>query len=292
MKKILVIAGGRVEKKLAGFVETGSSLGISLTCASFADLEFSWETIGDVLVSGLPVSSFDVIYIRMVGKRLEQASILVDYAKKHNIRLVDRVYQKAQVLPSTVSKALEMKLLIEGGVSIPRTYFGSVQNIFNKAEKLFGFPYVVKSTSGRRGRDAWSPEDENEAYQLFTRLKRQEKEGKAFFAQEFIPCVQRDRIFVLGGKVLAGITMPTKWRKRVGLQEGEKGAIKVSASDGELAIAAANAVGLEICGVDIIHDQMGKSYVIEANAAPSWKAVTKYCGISVEEEIIKYLGNS
>ncbi|OGM78679.1 hypothetical protein A2366_01910 [Candidatus Woesebacteria bacterium RIFOXYB1_FULL_33_9] len=60
----------------------------------------------------------------------------------------------------------------------------------------------------------------------------------------------------------------------------------------DLALKSAKAVDLNICGVDIlINSKTNETYVIEANAAPSWKLINKYCGVVVEDEIIKYLSS-
>jgi ribosomal protein S6--L-glutamate ligase len=71
---------------------------------------------------------------------------------------------------------------------------------------------------------------------------------------------------------------------------GEKGKIEVTDELKELALLSAKAVSLDIAGIDILkEDKTGKLYVIEANAAPSWKAMAKDTGINIEREILKYL---
>ena len=38
-----------------------------------------------------------------------------------------------------------------------------------------------------------------------------------------------------------------------------------------------------------IRDATGNLFVIEVNAAPSWKLIEKDCGVNVEEELLKFL---
>jgi len=60
----------------------------------------------------------------------------------------------------------------------------------------------------------------------------------------------------------------------------------------EMAVKAAKTVDLDISGVDIlVEDATDKLYVIEANAAPSWKLIAKDCGVNVEKEILKFLAS-
>ena len=118
------------------------------------------------------------------------------------------------------------------------------------------------------------------------RLKKEQfKLGKFYFAQEFIPNAKRARLLVIGDRVVGGILRQTKWNK----DETKVTLNPVPEDMAKLAIQATNAVGLEICGVDLLVDEDKKLYVIEANAAPSWKLINKYCSVSVENEIIKYL---
>lgn len=299
MKKILVITGGSV-KKLEQFRQASKNLKLDVTLASFGDLEFfSGERKGEFVlrIGERDVADFAVIYIRLVGKRLEDASLLVDYAKQKGIKLVDRIYQESHLLPPTLSKSLELKKLIEAGIRIPKTLFGSISAIAEKGEELLGFPFVIKGTQGRKSREAWAPKDAEELIDLISTLKEEEKEGKRFFAQKFIEGSQRTRVLVVSGRVLGAITRPTKWRTRFlpkidgQYPEPEKGQVKpVPKEDSEIALAATRAVSLDIAGVDIIHnDATGRPYILEVNAAPRWEAFKKDTGIHVEEEILKFL---
>lgn len=297
-KKILVIVGGSI-KKIERFKDVAIRLGLDVTLASFSDLNYTSFGESNHLnlhVNDREISSFDIIYFRMIGKRIEDASLLAQYCKKHGIRIVDSVYTQELLLPSSIAKSIEVKKLIEANVAIPRTIYGSSNLIIEKSRREFGYPYVVKSTSGRKARDAWlidSAEKEKEVEKI---LIDKENAGLRFFGQEFVAASQRERVLVIGGKALAAITRPTKWRKRIanGLTEnpeGIKDQIKPIPTEYiNLAEKAIKAVDLEIAGVDILKDDIsGRLLVLEVNAAPSWKLIEKDCNIAVEEEILKFL---
>ena len=116
-------------------------------------------------------------------------------------------------------------------------------------------------------------------------------------AQEFIKASQRIRVFVVGGKAIAAITRPTRWRRRFiakvngEFPEGRREALlPVPQEDADLAVSAANALDVDIAGVDVIHeDSTGKAYVLEVNSAPRWESITKDTGVNVEREILLYL---
>lgn len=299
-KKILILAGGPVSK-LEPFVAAAYKLGMSqVVCASLYDLNYySDGTTSDlsIKIGDKDIAEFEMIYLRVVGKRLEIASVLVDYARKHGVRLVDQIYNEPQMMPSTISKAMEMKMLAESGIPIPRTYFGSLDMIRKNAESLLGFPFVIKGTVGRKARTVWSPQTKEELDKLISELRPLERQGANYFAQKLIPAENRARVLVVGGEVIGAITRPTKFRKRFiqavngEYPEGEKKTfVDVPENYAELAIKTAAAAKLDVCGVDILHeDGTDNLYIIEANAAPAWKLIEKHVGVSVEGKILEFL---
>lgn len=299
-EKILIVTGGPISK-LDGFSEPSKNLNIDVTLASFYDLEYT--SVGgnglSLKIQGIDIKEFQKIYIRLVGKRLEDATLIVNYAHQKGIKLIDRVYGHSLLVPSTLSKALELKKLIEAGIPLPPTYFGSLRLIKEKAPGLLGFPYVIKSTSGKKARDAWLVENSENFDALFDDLRVREKEGIRFFAQSLVKASQRVRVLTVGEKVLGAITRPTKWRKHFAIRkdgiipEGVKESlIPVPQNYSDLALMAAKAAELDIAGVDIlVEDENQKLWVIEANAAPSWNLIKKDAGVDVETEILKFLHN-
>lgn len=297
-KKILIIAGGGA-RHLEPFLEAGKRLGVPVRTASFSQLSCSFSDGFVVRVADLDIASFNVVYIRLVGRRLEDATLLANYAKRHGVRLVDRVYEDSLLMPLTLAKSVETQRLLAAGIPMPLTFFAKLSVIREKGEELLGFPFVIKSTSGKQGKEVWLPKTREELIKLIGELGELEKKGKRFLAQKFIRASQRNRLFVVGERIIAGITRPTKWRKRFiekvngEYPEGKKELlVPLPTDDVELALKAAKAVSLEIAGVDIIYeDKTGEAYVLEVNSAPRWEAVSKNAGISVEEEIVKYLAS-
>jgi len=300
-KKILILTGGP-RKKLDGFLEPIKKLGLDVFLASFNNINFFADNSANKLsikIEDSDLSDFDLIYIRVVGKRLEDATLVVNYAKEKGIKVVDGLYEESLFIPSSITKAMEMKKLADNGISMPPTYFGSLALIGENAAKLLGMPYVIKSTSGKKARDVWLVKNDDEFEELYNTLIEREKEGVCFFAQSLVASSQRVRVLVVGEKALGAITRPTKWRKTfIEKQNGEfpegirESIFPVPEKYSELAIRATKATGLDISGVDILED--GKThnlYVIEANAAPSWNLIKKDCRIDVEEEILKFLSS-
>jgi ribosomal protein S6--L-glutamate ligase len=298
MCNILILVGGGI-KHIKAFKEAGDKLGVNVDCVSFAKLEY---TTGrdklKILADGKDITDYDVVYLRLVGKRYEAAALVVHYCRGNNVRLVDRTYEMDGIIRVPLAKSLETKLLVDAGMPVPKTYFGRMKMIAEKAPELFGFPFVIKGTTGKQGHAVWSPRNREELDVLVNEFTPMERRGEArYLAQEFIKSSQRNRIFVIGEKVIAGITRPTRWRKRFiekvngEFPEGKKESLhSVPKEDAEIAIASAKALGIEIGGADILtDDKTGKKYVLEVNSAPRWVAIAKDTGINIEEEIVKYL---
>lgn len=293
MKKILILTSGLV-KKLDGFVDASKDLDLEVHLGSFYEISYD-SNYAKVRFQEHDLADYDLIYFRLVGKSLETAALVAEYAKLKGVKLIDDVYEKPHVLVTSVSKYLEYYKLSDK-VTIPPTYFARVSRIRRLCGTKLGYPYVVKSTSGRKARDVWYVDKSSEE-EIFTELRSREIRGDKFFAQVYIPSSTRIRILVIGDRAVAGIIQPSKYVKKVkeGITDDERNALKSGFSEvptklGEIALRAAQAVDLNISGVDILKDEKsGKLYVIEANAAPAWKLINKYCGINVESEILKYL---
>lgn len=294
MKKILILISGK-KRSLTAFRLSQRDLNIGLTTASFDDVYYDSDSGELFIKGGIKISDFDVIYFRLVGKSLETASLVANYAKEKRIKIVDRIYTKSQVFPVTQSKAQELKYLADAKVIIPKTFFGSLAEIAKKGPAKFGFPFVIKSTSGKRGREVYSPKNARDLKKLLSLLTKDEKQGKSFFAQEYINCTKRIRVLIVGGKIVGSISQLTKWRKRVSgywPREDEKKIEKfvLNKKLEKLSLSAASAVGIDVAGVDILIDEKtGKYFVIEVNAAPSWELIKKYCKVNVEYEILKFI---
>lgn len=313
MKKILILVGGGV-KHLKPFSKAGDRLGVQVITASFSQLEYSTDDCA-LKIYGEDLKNFDVIYFRLVGKRLEDAILVAHYAIENKIPLVDRIFARGPLAKAPLKKSLETLLLVRAGIPLPRTIFGSLALLSNKAPQLFGFPFIIKGTYGKQGHAVWLVKDKGGLEEIKGRLESLEKEGKRFLAQEFIKITERTRVFVIGNRAIGSVALPTKWKKYVkglmGIRETplrrrlparlpaggpptkwDEYNERNNKFEHVFAVKAAQTLGIDIAGVDIIRDEeTGKFYVLEVNSAPRWAKFKKETGTKVEEEILKYLSS-
>lgn len=297
-KRILVIVGGGT-RHLAPFVAYAKKQKVSLQIASFAKLSYNIGKEGEqrLLAGRRDIGEFDLIYIRLAGKRIEDASLLVKCASAKGIKIVDRFWQKRFLTRLPFPKSLELKILAEAGIPIPPTMFAKLAVIAQRAALTFGLPFVIKGTLGKQGNGVWSPRNKKELHRLCRQLLGREKLGARFVAEPFIRASQRNRILVIGNRAVAAITRPTRWRRRFvkkvngEYSPGTRAVLSpIPKNDAVLAVRAARALGVDIAGVDIIHeDSTGDTYVLEVNSAPAWHQIKRDTGIAVEEEILRFL---
>src|SRR5262249_19225738 len=98
--------------------------------------------------------------------------------------------------------------------------------------------------------------------------------------------------FVLGGRVLTAMRRHAQggWRTNVA-QGGRAEVVRVGPAEAELALSAADAVGAEVAGVDLLPAPGGAWFVIEVNAVPGWRALARVTGVDVAAELLRFFAS-
>jgi len=108
--------------------------------------------------------------------------------------------------------------------------------------------------------------------------------------QKFLPNPGEDiRVFIVNGEVVAAMkrrAAPNEWRSNIHMG-GIGIAHKPSTQESETAIKAAEAVEIEIAGVDLITVEH-QPYVIEVNASPGFRGLLSATGINAANNIADY----
>ena len=113
-----------------------------------------------------------------------------------------------------------------------------------------------------------------------------------FLVQEFIDEAKGAdvRCFVVGGRVVAAMKRQApKGDFRSNLHRGgtAKG-VRASSAEQEVAVRAAQVLGLGVAGVDLIRSNRGP-LVLEVNASPGLEGIEEASGVDVASEIIRYV---
>jgi tetrahydromethanopterin:alpha-L-glutamate ligase len=198
------------------------------------------------------------------------------------------VWNDARAIERCVDKSMTSFLLGQAGVPTPPTWTmesGDLARAFVEREAPRG-PLVLKPLFGAQGRGLRlirRPED----------LPAPEAIAGVYYLQRFQANGAEDftdyRLFVLHGRVIgAMMRRASTWITNV-KQGGQPLAIAPDAKMERLAIAAAEAVGAKIAGVDVLVAADGGPTVLEVNSMPAWSGLQKVSRRNIAEAIASAL---
>jgi RimK family alpha-L-glutamate ligase len=138
-------------------------------------------------------------------------------------------------------------------------------------DPVFETPFVVKPRYGSWGRDVLRCDTPHELDETLDRVRRLGWfESTGGVVQRLVEPRGYDlRIVVAGGKVVGAIKRVAargEWRTNVALG-GHREPVYPPAEACELALAAADAIGGDLVGVDLLPDESGSWTIIEVNGA-------------------------
>ena len=188
------------------------------------------------------------------------------------------------------SKLRALQLLSRRGVGLPVTGFAhDVHNTRQLIQLVGGAPVVVKLLEGTQGRGVVLAETVKAAESVidaFIELKAD------FLVQEFIKEAGGSdvRCFVIGKKVVAAMerkSAPGEFRSN--LHRGGTAVLtKLTPLERRTAIKAAQTMGLNVAGVDILRSSRGP-LVMEVNSSPGLRGIEESTGVNVAAKIIQFI---
>jgi len=240
-------------------------------------------TGGGVSNTGLPLGEVRAVLPRIIpGGSLEQIIYRVDTLH----RLAEdgvRVMNTARAIERTVDKAWTSAILARGGLLTPETVVCERPEEAFEAFRQMG-DVVVKPLFGSMGLGMSRVSDEDMAWRVFRVI---ETVRGVYYLQRFIPHGGRDvRAFVVGGRVLGAMerTAPG-WRTNFS-RGGRTAPFTLPADWAELAVRAAELVGAEYAGVDLLPSEDGAVYVLEVNGIPGWEGLQQTTATDVAGAVI------
>jgi len=182
------------------------------------------------------------------------------------------------------------QIMAKAGVSIPKTVFArETANFEDVIELAGGTPLIIKVARGTHGNGvvlAETPKAAKAVMQAFY------VEGVNFLVQEFVKesAGEDIRALIVGNRVVASVkrqSLDDDFRSNTH-QGGVGVAVKLTDEEKKTAIRAAKAMGLPICGVDMMRSSNGP-LVLEVNSSASLKTPEKITGRDVASQIIDYI---
>ena len=187
-------------------------------------------------------------------------------------------------------KLRSMQLLARDGIGLPVTTFAHDPKQTEEVLDLAGgAPVVIKLLEGTQGIGVVLADTKRSAKSVVEAFRGA---GVNILVQEFIKEAGGTdiRVIVIGGKVVAAM-------KRTGAagdfrsnlhRGGAAEVIKLSPEERLTAIRSAKAMGLNVCGVDMLRANHGP-VVMEVNSSPGLEGVEAATGLDIASKIIEYI---
>ncbi|HEV2225183.1 MAG TPA: lysine biosynthesis protein LysX [Nitrososphaerales archaeon] len=181
--------------------------------------------------------------------------------------------------------------LVKHKVPTPRTVLSMSEDSALRSAEVMGYPVVLKPIVGSWGRLSALLKDKDAARAVIEDREHMFPLYQIYYLQEFVKRPPRDiRSFVVGGKTVAAIyrySGGSEWRTNTA-RGGRAEACKVTSELDELSLRAADAVGGEVVGVDLMEGEDGL-LVHEVNNTTEFKNTVPATGVDIPGMIIDYL---
>lgn len=234
-----------------------------------------------VVVRAVPAGSFEQItFYLTVLHSLERLGV--------------PVVNSARAIERTVDKGMTSLMLHETGVPTPPTWVcahpEAAQAVIDK-ELRSGYRLVQKPLFGSQGEGLRRIDPGHAADDIDLDCY-----NGLYYLQRFVDCGDHWhdwRVFVAGGRARAAMRREgTSWINNVAVGAQVYPAV-LQPDMCRLAEQAADVLGVDYAGVDILRDRNGGWWVIEVNSIPAWRGLQSVCRTSiaghVAEEILTRL---
>ena len=203
-----------------------------------------------------------------------------------------RAIQLADDKAETALKLAEAGVPTVDTIPVPTCFPGCRRNpaTAEEAARILGWPLVIKENKGSFGAQVYLANNIREAERILTHIGEHDCIFQRFIAES----KGRDlRVTVVGGKVICAMERQAatkdEFRSNIGAG-GTATARTITDYEAKLAVDAANALGLDFAGVDILMGrEENERYVCEVNSNPQLQSTIDCCGINPATNIMWHI---
>jgi ribosomal protein S6--L-glutamate ligase len=282
---IVILSKGAANYSTKRLKEEALQRGHQVRVISYAKCYVTVESSKPVVhYKGKELSDVDVIIPRIAASLTKYGTSIVRQFEMQNVVTIT----SSIAIVRSRDKLRSMQLLAKAGVGIPKTVFArEVTDFDDVLEQVGGAPVIIKVARGTHGNGVVLAETRKAAKAVMQAFYM---EGVSFVVQEFVAesAGVDMRAFVVDGKVVSSMlrqSLDDDFRSNIH-QGGEGIPVKLTKQERLTAQKAAKAMGLAVCGVDMMRSERGP-LVLEVNSSPGF-AIEKVTGDNVAEKIIEY----
>ncbi|MGH7142074.1 MAG: RimK family alpha-L-glutamate ligase [Candidatus Saccharimonadales bacterium] len=283
---IIILSKGQGNYSTRRLKQEAVARGHSVRVINYAQCYVSIESNNPIVrYKGEELTDVDVIIPRIASTLTRYGGAIVRQFEMQNVFTTTTSIS----LTRARDKLRSLQLLSKAGVGIPKTVLAlETADFDNVLELIGGAPVIIKIARGTHGAGVVLAETRSAAKAVMQAFY---VEGVSFLVQEFIAeSAGTDiRAFVVNGKVVASMerqSLDDDFRANLH-QGGSAKSLKLTDEERKIAQRAAKAMGLQICGVDMVRSKRG-SLVLEVNASPGF-GIENVTGRNIAEKIIEYI---
>ena len=286
--KLAILSNGNANYSTKRLVEEAKKRGHKVRVVKYKNCYLSLDDKHpDVYYKGKKLEEFDAILPR-----------IANYMTRYGCAVV-RQFEMQGVYTSAASVAITRardklraaQILAKYDVDTPKTLVSRNTSDIDDLLEQIGLPVIIKLATGTHGNGVILADTKKAAKSALQAFYLYNEDGTNILLQEYIKesAGVDVRAFVVGGRVVASMkreSLDDDFRSN--LHKGGLGIpIRLTPEEKKMAIKAAKAMGLHICGVDLMRSNRGP-LVLEVNASPGF-GIEKVTGRDVASKIIEYI---
>ena len=281
IKNITFHNGGYVKRRL---VEESIRVGIQMRLVNpnRFDLLMSKTGIVSPVYMGQPIALPDAVIPR-VGANVDYFGLAV---MRQLETLGVKVFNPSASIEISRDKLYTHQVLAAAGIPIPKSVLSRWPFDYTYIERHFGYPVILKATSGSKGDAVWKIDSREQLTDLMAALDT----SRPLIFQEFLSDTKgRDlRCFVVGNRVVAAMMRIAQSGFKANVHQGGS-VMNVVCGEAltSLAVDTAQLCLLDCTGVDVLLDR--NSYKIcEVNSSPGFQGLEKGSEVNVAVEVVEH----
>jgi ribosomal protein S6--L-glutamate ligase len=242
--------------------------------------------VPDLYFKQKPLSDYDAVLPRIGASITYYGTAVVRQFQEMDVFCANN----ANGITNSRDKLRSLQILSRHHIGIPRTTFvRDKKDVLAAIERVGGAPVVIKLIEGTQGIGVLLAETVNAAESIIELLQSQKQN---VLIQKFVAESKgKDiRAFVIGDRVVAAmrrVAQGQEFRSNVH-RGGVAEAVELSPEYVETAVRAAQILGLQVAGVDMLEGKDGPQ-IMEVNSSPGLEGIETCTGLDIAGAIVEYI---
>lgn len=242
--------------------------------------------VPDLYFKQKPLSDYDAVLPRIGASITYYGTAVVRQFQEMDVFCANN----ANGITNSRDKLRSLQILSRHHIGIPRTTFvRDKKDVLAAIERVGGAPVVIKLIEGTQGIGVLLAETVNAAESIIELLQSQKQN---VLIQKFVAESKgKDiRAFVIGDRVVAAmrrVAQGQEFRSNVH-RGGVAEAVELSQEYVETAVRAAQILGLQVAGVDMLEGKDGPQ-IMEVNSSPGLEGIETCTGLDIAGAVVEYI---